>query len=245
MQAANQSARIVYQLSQLIVRGEIPSGEKLAEIPLAERFGVSRTPVRHALAVLEQEGLLIREARSYVVRQFSLEEILGAIEVRSVLEGLAVRELARGRLPRGVMMEFEAILADAEKVIRGVEKHGPTPALTEQYFNTNARFHRTLIVGCGNRAIGVALDAASKVPFASVGSIARYGDSSEDDEDAIREKTRLLVFSHLQHQEIFDAIKVGRAESLMREHAYLGVRNLHLHENHPLELGTVLNTPYP
>jgi GntR family transcriptional regulator of vanillate catabolism len=246
-QDPSQSARIVYQLSQAIVRGEIAAGEKLAEIPLAEQFGVSRTPVRQALALLEQEALLIRDGRSYVVRHFSLQEILGAIEVRSVLEGLAARELAQGRLHRAMAIEFENVLADAEAVIRDIEEQGPTTELTGKYFNTNERFHRALIANCGNRSVGTALDVAGKVPFASVGSIARYSDSSDDDEDRIREKTRLLVYSHLQHQEIFDSIRAGqplRAEALTREHSHLGIRNLHLHENQPPELAAALSTGF-
>src|SRR5690606_29161174 len=77
MQSSNQTSRVVYQLSQLIIRGELLPGEKLAEIPLAERFGVSRTPIRHALSVLHREGLLIRgnSGRSYVLRRFCPAEV--------------------------------------------------------------------------------------------------------------------------------------------------------------------------
>ena len=241
--SSNQGSRIVYLLSQLIVRGELIAGEKLAEIPLAERFGVSRTPVRYALAVLEREGLLTKDAsRSYVVRRFSLEEILSAIEVRSVLEGLAAREIAQRRLPWGIQRELELILGEGEETICQIEIDGPTAELTERYFGINARFHRAIITGANNRAINNALDVSSKVPFASVGSIARYGDSTYDDQARKREKIRLLLLSHLQHQEVFDALKSGdsaRAESLMREHAHLGVRNLHLRDNFPAELAPV------
>ena len=238
----NHTARIVYQLSQRIVQGDIVAGERLAEIPLAGQFGVSRTPVRQALAVLEREGLLIRDSRSYTVRHFSLEEILDAIEVRSVLEGLAAAELAQKRIPQGVLRDLDATLAEGDDLIRQIEAEGPTAALTERYFATNARFHRAIIVGCGNRPVAAALEVASKIPFASVGSIARYADSTGEDEDRTREKVRLLLYSHLQHQEILEAIRGGqtaRAEALMRGHAHLGIRNLHLRENFPeLGLGT-------
>src|SRR5690606_38449570 len=125
MQSSNQTSRVVYQLSQLIIRGELLPGEKLAEIPLAERFGVSRTPIRHALSVLHREGLLIRgnSGRSYVVRRFSLEEILNAIEVRSVLEGLAAREVAQGRKPRGLLRELEALVVEGGEVVEEIERH--------------------------------------------------------------------------------------------------------------------------
>lgn len=236
----NHTARIVYQLSQRIVQGEIVSGERLAEIPLAEQFGVSRTPVRQALAVLEREGLLIRDSRSYTVRYFGLQEILDAIEVRSVLEGLAASELAQKRIPQGVLRDLDSTLAEGEEAIREIEKEGPTSQLTERYFASNARFHRAIILGCGNRTIAAALEVASKIPFASVGSIARYADSTGEDEERTREKVRLLMYSHLQHQEILEAIRNGqaaRAEALMRGHAHLGIKNLHLRDNPPSELG--------
>lgn len=237
---SNHTSRVIYQLSQLIVRGEIAAGEKLAEIPLAERFGVSRTPIRHALSVLEQEGLLTRSSgRSYVVRRFSLEEILNAIEVRSVLEGLAAREVAQGRLPRSLIREFDLMLVEAGEILDKIETSGPNAELTERYYVINERFHRAILIAANNRAIVTALEVVGKVPFGSVGSIARYSDTVGDDEDTIREKTRLLIYSHLQHQEILEALKQGhasRAESIMREHAHLGIRNLHLRDNYTAEL---------
>lgn len=235
----NHTARIVYQLSQRIIQGEIVSGQRLAEIPLAEEFGVSRTPVRQALAVLEREGLLIKDSRSYTVRHFGLQEILDAIEVRSVLEGLAARELAEKRMPAGISRELEMTIADAEDAIRAIEREGPTSLLTERYFSANARFHRTIVAGCGNRTIASALEVAGRIPFASAGSIARYGDATGEPAEATREKVRLLLYSHLQHQEILEAIKGGqasRAEALMRGHAHLGIRNLHLRDNYPGDL---------
>jgi GntR family transcriptional regulator of vanillate catabolism len=234
LQASGHGARIVYQLSQLIVRGELVAGEKLAEIPLAERFGVSRTPIRYALSVLEKEGLLVRDSsRSFVIRRFSVEEILDAIEVRSVLEGLAAREVAQRRLPWGAHRELESILNEAGEVINEVESHGLTSALTERYFNANERFHSAIIAAANSHAISTAIEVTMKVPFASVGSIARYSDAEDESASATREKSRLLLFSHLQHQDIFEALAEGnaaRAESLMRDHAHLGARNLQLHD---------------
>jgi len=241
MQPSNQKSRVVYQLSQLIIRGELVPGEKLAEIPLAEKFGVSRTPIRHALSVLEKEGLLIRgnSGRSYSVRRFSLEEILNAIEVRAVLEGLAAREVAQNRVPRGLLRELETLVAEGGEVIEEVEAKGATAALTEKYFSINTRFHRAIIEGANNQALATALANIGKIPFVSVGSIARYSDITEDDPETARQKMRHLMLSHMQHQNLLEAImdgQAGRAEWLMREHAQIGVRNLHLRDRIPLEL---------
>lgn len=247
----SQSSRVIYLLSQRIVSGELSAGEKLAEIPVAEHFGVSRTPVRQALAALEREGLLVRDqSRSYVVRRFSLQEILDAIEVRAVLEGLAASQVAYRRLPWSLLREFEVILADAEGIIGEIEVSGPTVELTTRYYNANERFHTVLMERANNRVISSALAAASKVPFAAVGSMARYTGSTDDNAAQDREKSRLLLLSHMQHQDIFEALKAGdaaRADSLMREHAHIGIRNLHLNENYASRpgIGGVLGAAVP
>ncbi len=74
----------------------------MSELPLVERIGVSRTPLRLALAELEHEGLLSElPGGGYVVRQFTQEDISDAIELRGVLEGTAARFAAeRGAAPR-------------------------------------------------------------------------------------------------------------------------------------------------
>ena len=63
------SASVVASLRQLIIDGRFAPGERVAEIPVAERLGVSRTPVRLAFRTLEQEGLLQKVGkRGLVVR---------------------------------------------------------------------------------------------------------------------------------------------------------------------------------
>ena len=97
------SASVVATLAQvLIADGRYPAGTRLAEIPVAEALGVSRTPVRLAFRTLEQEGLLQKAGkRGFVVREFSEADVLCAVEVRGVLEGLAARRLAERGSHRG------------------------------------------------------------------------------------------------------------------------------------------------
>ena len=79
----------------MILRGELAPGERLGEVALAERLGVSRTPIRQALPALACEGLLAAAGRrGYLVRSFSPQDVLDAIETRGVLEGLAARRIA-------------------------------------------------------------------------------------------------------------------------------------------------------
>lgn len=88
----------VYQrLHDDVVSGELDPGEPLVETALAQRYGVSRTPVREALNRLEQDGTIERQHRSLRVRTRTPTEILEIYEVRITLEGLAAYEAAQNR----------------------------------------------------------------------------------------------------------------------------------------------------
>src|SRR5215813_12762036 len=95
--------RAIVRIREMILRGQLTSGRRVAEAPLAEMLGMSRTPVRQALPVLAQEGLLAEhETRGYVVRGFTTADILDAIDLRGVLEGLAARRVAERGISRNV-----------------------------------------------------------------------------------------------------------------------------------------------
>src|SRR2546428_9497459 len=94
----SHSARTLLRLREMLFTGVFQRGERLSEIPLGARLGVSRTPIRLALERLAHEGLL-ESSRSggFVVREFTVDAVWDAIEVRGVLEGTAAR-LAAERL---------------------------------------------------------------------------------------------------------------------------------------------------
>ena len=87
---------VVPTLREAIVGNLLPPGSRLAEIALAAKLGVSRTPVREAFAQLEREGLLTIVARvGLFVRQVTVRDIDEIYTVRAALEGLAVELAAR------------------------------------------------------------------------------------------------------------------------------------------------------
>lgn len=86
--------RLAQQLRVAIVRGEFADGERIVEEALAERFDVSRGPVRDALRTLTEEQLVVPERRGYRVRAVSAEDVDELYDVRGALERLAVCTIA-------------------------------------------------------------------------------------------------------------------------------------------------------
>ena len=100
----SQSGRAMLELRKSLLRGEFHPGERLSELPLVARLGVSRTPIRLALERLAHEGLLeTLPSGGFQVRQFNLADIWDAIEMRGVLEGTAARMAAERLCDRGEM----------------------------------------------------------------------------------------------------------------------------------------------
>lgn len=214
--------RVLNLLRKMIVDGEIPAGERIAEIPTGELLGVSRTPIRIAFRALEQEGLLIRQgARGYAVRQMTPDELTGAVEVRGVLEGLAARQAAE----RGLSGETQEILLEclAQGDVLFDKGYVNEDDLAE-YHDINKRFHQAIVNASGNAAIAEALARNEHLPFASVSSLAVDGSN-------LNQEYRRFNFAHMQHHAVVDALISGqgaRAEAIMREHANATLRYAHL-----------------
>src|SRR5438034_9605398 len=95
---ASQTGRAFIGIRELVLRGEFARGERISELRLVARLGMSRTPIRLALERLAHIGLLdVVPTGGFAVREFTLVEVLDAIELRGVLEGTAAR-LAAERL---------------------------------------------------------------------------------------------------------------------------------------------------
>ena len=194
-----------------ILRGHYPPEFHLQEIPLSAELGVSRTPVRTALASLATEGLLDYVAkRGYSVRSFTLEEIEAAHEIRANLEGLACRLAAERGLSTESERELEAILALGDRILAHEalrdEDRGPWSAM-------NDRFHSRLLACADSRLLSDLVERTYRVPLASSRVIHWY------DFEAIK-------LSHQLHHRIYRYVRDGQgtnAESLMREHILQGV----------------------
>ena len=104
----------VYQALQTHLRsGAIGAGQLLQEVQLAERLGVSRTPVREAMMRLSSEGLLSTVGRSYVVPALTLDDVDEIYEIRFLVEPAALRRVAARTRDADVRAPLDAALADA------------------------------------------------------------------------------------------------------------------------------------
>ncbi|MCK0745208.1 GntR family transcriptional regulator [Chromohalobacter nigrandesensis] len=214
----NGRLNVIASLRKLISEGVYAPGERLKELHVAERLQVSRMPVRLAFRTLEQEGLLQKTGtRGYVVRQFSEEDVLCAVEVRGALEGLAARRLAEQGVTEEVGAQLRDCLSRGEALL---EKGHLVKADIEVWATLNQEFHRAIVGATGSRVIHDAIARNDHLPFASADSIII------DDAVLDREYGKLRM-AHAQHQLVFQALSRGegaRAEMLMREHAYIGLR---------------------
>lgn len=104
-------------LRQAILRGELQPGERLMEIQLANKLGVSRTPIREAIRKLELEGLVLMiPRRGAEVAQITEKSLRDVLEVRRALEELAV-QLACLRMTEEGIVELKQAAAEFEHVL--------------------------------------------------------------------------------------------------------------------------------
>jgi len=207
-------------LRQLILEGGFAPGERVAEIPLAESLGLSRTPVRAALALLEREGLLVSvPRRGYSVREVTVEQIADAFDVRGALEALACRlALERGLAPSALGM-LEACLREAEGLLA---KGRFDEAAARAWSAMNARFHAAILEASRSQPLAEALACNARLPMVAAGAIAFHAGNLDA-------AFGLMTQAHAEHVDVVDALRRGqasRAEALVREHAYKSRENL-------------------
>lgn len=218
---------IVHQLREKILNGELSPGQRLVEAQVAERLGVSRTPLRYALSILAAEGLLERSgARGYVVRRFGVDDVLDAIDVRGVLEGLAARSVAE----RGVTPELAQALADCLQRLDALFVPGSlSDDDVREYARLNGQFHTLITEAAGNAALNSALALNDRIPFVSAATVVF-------DEVAKEQQRAMLLYAQRQHHAIASALLRGegaRVEGLMKEHTQISKDSLNLAPSHP------------
>lgn len=176
--------------------GTYKPGDRLVESELAERFGVSRTPIREALQRLETQSLLTRDGRSLIVASLDHNQLAELYVVRAQLEGLAARLAAKHasveevRVLRDMVAEDRRLMNDPKALSRA-----------------NKRFHKQIHLASHNRFLVQQLDLVHR-------SMALLATTSLEAEG--RGRTALE-----EHEAIVEAIARGdgeAADKALREH---------------------------
>jgi len=128
--------KVYESLKDRVLSGAFAAGERLTEEHLAERLGVSRTPVREALHKLELEGLIKPlETRGFCVPEDSIEDMEEIFDIRAILEGFALRVVCR-EITEKKIEQLNGFIEKAETALRKKQ--------TEEVFKFNTEFHDTL-----------------------------------------------------------------------------------------------------
>lgn len=217
---------------ELILEGVLAPGSRISELSVAERTGISRTPIRAALQRLEEEGLVeIIPSGGFAVKSFSQQEVFDAIEIRGTLEGLAAR-LAAERSSIARLGPLRACLQELDDVVEAAiaTKEG-FPA----YVEANARLHAMIVDLAESPTLKRQIDRAVSLPFASPSGFVMA-------QAVMPESHRILLVAQDQHRCVVEAITNGegaRAEAIMQEHARVAARNLRLAFSHEKALERV------
>ena len=212
--------RALLRLRELILSGEFEPGERMSELPLVERLGVSRTPLRLALATLEHEGLLRSlSGGGYAVRAFTQADMRDAVELRGVLEGTAARFAAERGATRREIRSLRTINAQIEPLLALADYES-----FEAYMDLNERFHARMLEIARSPLLDRALEGILSLPFGGVNAMVLT-------EAELPESRQILVIAHRHHQGLIEAIESrqgARAEALAREHARIALTNLQI-----------------
>jgi DNA-binding GntR family transcriptional regulator len=194
---SNLTASAYEQLLEAIVQGTLVPGEPLYEIHLAERLGMSRTPIREAMKLLTREGYLEQlPSRGYAVPLRSLDDLREFFELREVLEASATRYAAMRATPPEIV-ELERLCQRYEREKNDVK-----------WAQIGHDFHSVLIKAARNSRLEVMLNSLNAQIVLSRRTVAQA--------DAVRRQAAVR-----DHRAIFEAVKARdevRAQALAAEH---------------------------
>jgi DNA-binding GntR family transcriptional regulator len=195
-----RAGAVAAELRQLIKTGEIAPGTHLRQAEVAERFGVSTTPVREAFVALAREGLVRQDAhRGVVVFVPSVEELAEIYEIRAVLEPLAT-EIAAKKLT-------EDDLAALDRIVEEMRDAEP-----RRYLELNRELHGRIYAAAGRPRLiemiaGLREAAANYISMNVTQYDERYREQVQAEHEGIVEALRhgtpkqaaRAIRDHLQH----------------------------------------------
>ncbi|WP_102959465.1 FCD domain-containing protein [Mangrovicella endophytica] len=145
IQNTSLASHLEREIEAMILAGELAVGDRIADLELAERFKVSRSPVREALRALDATGLVeVIPNRGAFVKRIAVEEAMEVYEVRAALFGQAGRLMAEraGDADCRLLGELHREMGEASA------SHA-----FDRYFPLNFRFHELIVDAAGNRTL--------------------------------------------------------------------------------------------
>lgn len=203
--AQSLTAIVQAELERMIVSGELRAGDRLNEQSLAQRFGVSRGPVREAMRALERAKLVTtRLNQGFFVREISPEEAAELYDVRAVVYGFICGQLAN-RISDTQIASLENYVRQMDAAIAA---NDPTT-----YYRLNLQFHEESIVcarhGCAQQTYQTLINETHLTRQRSLHTQERMAESNEE------------------HKALIAALKAGDADlarKLGEAHALAGRR---------------------
>ena len=218
-EVASQTGRTLLNLREMLLRGDFNAGDRISELPLVARLGVSRTPIRLALDRLAHEGLLeVAPAGGFVVRGFTMDDIWDAIEIRGILEGSAARLAAERCADQS---ELDSLRHFRDQM----EAHTLSNANIDtfaRYMDLNEAFHAEIVILAKSPLLRKTLDRVVALPFAAPSAVV-FANAR------VPNAARNFAIGQEHHNVIAEAIERregARAEATAREHSGLARRNL-------------------
>ena len=217
--SVSQSLKALLALRELVLRGELRPGERVSELQMVERLGVSRTPSGPRSSGSRRRGFWMpsRPAASPSRRSRSGGSARGDRNQghpRGFGGALGCRARRRPVGPRSGATCLDAL----DEVVR----HDTVEVDISRYVELNAQFHALLIDLTGSPALARQIERASALPFASPSALVPVQSRSP-------ESHHILTVAQDQHRSVLIAIERregSRAEAIMREHARIAHRNL-------------------
>lgn len=197
------SVAIANELEKDVLGGHIAVGELVNEVALAERFGVSRTPVREALLSLASSGLVrLEPGRGAVVVGISLQQVFDSYEVLATLSGLAA-ELCALRMSPLQRAQLTA-LHDEMGRCRDADQR-------EAYVRLDQQFHDAIVKGSGNAVLAQQIALCTK----TIAAVRHASMESHGSLDTMYD----------EHVAVVQAIAAGDGEAARRAmHGHLQLR---------------------
>ncbi len=142
LQSSSLVSVVHAELEQMILSGRLAPGEKLTELTIAAKLGISRGPLREAFRMLEEAGLVrITKNRGVFVRDIAVEEAIEIFDLRAAMDELVGRKLAVNITPAQIK-EIRSMVDAMEKAVKEKDAY--------HYHLLNLKFHDRLVELAGN-----------------------------------------------------------------------------------------------